>query len=161
MGQFEKFAKVSAKQIEITVLPETEHDPAFVVQGRVLPDKQISDASERYSDPRTGNLDMKKYRPWWARTHVVGWDGLTANNMRRLIPGVQLDEAKMHAIFGNGAVPYSAEMATDLHQNALQTFAAIINQRLDEERAAMKDAAEEEVRAAQGNLPPGSDSSSM
>src|SRR5262245_47422610 len=158
MGLFEKFAKVESHTIEIIVLPELGTEPAFVVTARVLPEREFIEASERYSE--NGQLNFKKYRPWWARRIIVDWRDLTANNLRRLIPGIQLDEQKIRQLFGDGSVPYSAEVAADLHLNALTNFAAPINRRLDEERQTMKDEAEDALRAAQGNSHAGSDSPS-
>jgi|SRR5215475_787600 len=150
MGLFERFARVENPSLEVTLLPELGTEPAFIVTARVISQREVSEAIERYTE--RGNLDLKKYRPWWARRVVIDWSGCTVNNLRRLIPGITIDENKVKQLFGDGVIPYSAELAADLHLQAITTFATPINEACEEKRDQMTKAIEEALQGAQGNL---------
>src|SRR5262245_21631422 len=150
MGLFERFAHVESPSLEVTLLPELGTEPAFIVTARMVPQREVSEAVERYSE--RGNMNMKKYRLWWARRYVIDWSGCTINNLHRLIPAAKFDEDKVRQLFGDGVIPYSVEMAADLHLNALTTFANPINEACTEKGEQMTDEVEDALRRAQGNL---------
>jgi len=150
MGIFEKFAQVEQRTIEVTLLGELGQEPAFVVTARVISGREVTEALDRYKD-RTGTLDLPKWRSWRGRRVVPDWRGLTVNNLRRLIPGVKIDLQKVQQMFGDGPLPYSADLAADLHLQAIIAFGQVIDSRCDEERTRLKEQIDDEIRGAQGN----------
>ena len=149
MGLFERFARVESPNIELVLLPEEGHEPAFIVTVRVLSDKLNNEMVERASPNNA--FDMTKFRKEWGQRVVVGWTGLTVANLRRLIPNVVIDEAKLVALYPDKMIPYTAGMAADLHLNAVTHFRMPINEATDDARRQQNERQDEDRRAVLGN----------
>lgn len=137
MGLLEKFAKVrSDVVVEEQILPALGEEPAYIVYVHIPTDKAESDAFDENLEGL--QLNTEKHRLWWGKTIVTGWTGLTFNNARRLIPGLQLDEEatrKTLKMNEGDEIPYRPQLAADLNQWAPKaSFARPINDRVNVER---------------------------
>ena len=149
MGLFERFARVDSPTIDVLLLAENGHEPAFIVQARVLSDRQNSKMIEDAS--QNNELRMDRFRKLWGQRVVVGWDILTPGNLKRLIPNVQIDEGQLELLYPNKVIPYTPDMAADLHLNAHQSFTVKINEATTEYRQRQHEEQDQEQAHLLGN----------
>lgn len=149
MGLFERFARVESPDLELTLLPAEGAEPEFQVTVKVLSDKQNNMMMEQASSNNV--LDIDRFRKIWGKKVVVNWSGLTVNNLRRLIPNIVIDENKLVSLFPDRIIPYSPEMAADLHLNAVTNFRAKIHDATDEARRQQNEEVEQGRSADLGN----------
>ena len=96
---FERFIQAEAVTYPIVILEEQGNVPAFVVQAKLFTDEQerrLRDKHTRFPKPskREANeprnqkkfFDKSYFREWMERV-VENWEGLTKENLSRLVVG--------------------------------------------------------------------------